>query len=198
MSKADELERAAKELPTVGQWEPIPHRLLVKTQTLLRDAIAHIRTLEAQPSRWPSAWRIRQVNGHVHFTENPDLARYMESNGSEITPYCTRPPAPACEDALKALAICKRAGVDLNRGEHVVYDHICDMQARINSLEETASDNASQRDGVEQQRDSLYYCLRLILPMAKGYAAQNRVGNNAEFIEQAEAACRAMKGVKHE
>lgn len=40
----------------------------------------------------------------------------------------------------------------------------------------------------------LYEALALILPMARGYAAANRVGKNAEFIAEAEAALRKARG----
>jgi hypothetical protein len=34
--------------------------------------------------------------------------------------------------------------------------------------------------------------LRIVLPMAKGYAAQHKVGSNARYIEGAEAALAAL------
>lgn len=43
------------------------------------------------------------------------------------------------------------------------------------------------------ERDSLREALVLILPMAKGYAHNNDVGNNRKFIEQAESALTDMK-----
>lgn len=41
--------------------------------------------------------------------------------------------------------------------------------------------------------DALVAALELILPMAKGYAAQNQVGNNLAFIELAEAVIEKSK-----
>ena len=41
---------------------------------------------------------------------------------------------------------------------------------------------------------ALLEALRLILPLAKGYAAQNRVGSNDEYIRISESAIAAAKG----
>lgn len=47
---------------------------------------------------------------------------------------------------------------------------------------------------LKRQRDMLLEALKLVLPLAKGYAAANLVGSNAEYIRIAEVAIVDVEG----
>lgn len=47
-------------------------------------------------------------------------------------------------------------------------------------------DAFKERDSLREENKGLKRVLRLVLPMAKGYAIKNQVGNNLEFVRQTE------------
>ncbi len=55
---------------------------------------------------------------------------------------------------------------------------------RIFTLERQALTSATTK--AREERDEARAIVRLILPMAKGYASKHRVGNNQAFVESAE------------
>lgn len=78
---------------------------------------------------------------------------------------------PTLEERLR------RLGIDL---EDAYAMEVCARAAwRIAKLQELLSD-------MELQRDTLASALRLILPLAKGYAAEHPVGSNERYVIEAE------------
>ena len=79
-------------------------------------------------------------------------------------------------DAVLAMdSFCGRVGVDYENSQRLI-TLVSDILARAFAVSETAPPLS----------DQVVDALRLILPMAKGYAAAHQVGSNQEYVDHAE------------